>query len=466
MNREEPAPYSLGQRLSWLFAAQTLLGLGAVSACIYAVMAFNLAGKAESELSRKSELVRHLVSEAAQSGDLAAMRHKLDEFFAVHEDLQVTLLDRSGNATYESPGSAHRAALLRHATFDLPRSAVLPNLAQARISMDRSGDAQLLARLAFALLVATILGAAVVSIAGFWLVRKSLAPLRGLAQQTRSLRVDQLGQRLSLKRSVQELQPWIDQFNELLSRRDIAYRQLEGFNADVAHELRTPLATLIGQSEVELTRDRSVAELRETLASNLEELRRLSSIVNDMLFLSRADRGAKADSGATAGLAQEAEQVLEFYEPMLVEKNLTARVEGDARVSFDKGLIRRAVSNLLSNAIRYADPGSEIEIEISQSGPSACVAVKNAGVPISELDLPRLFDRFFRIQTSREGGSENHGLGLAIVAAIARMHGGHTIARSEHGITSVGFALNSNSTGVPAKKLMSLTDPIRLKRIE
>ncbi|MDP3857751.1 MAG: heavy metal sensor histidine kinase [Stagnimonas sp.] len=447
MKHAEPTPYSLGQRLSWLFATQTLVGLGAVCACIYTVMAFNLAGKADSELSRKSELIRHLVSEAAQSGDLPAMRHKLDEFFMGHEDLQVTLLDRSGNVTYESPGSGRPAPLLRYATFDLPRSTALPNLAQARIIMDRSGDAQLLAGLAFALLVATILGAAVVSAAGFWVVRRSLAPLRGLALQTRSLRADQLGQRLSLERPVRELQPWIDQFNELLGRLHTSYRQLEGFNADVAHELRTPLATLIGQSEVELTRDRSTAELRETLGSNLEELRRLSSIVNDMLFLSRADRGARAAPGAAASLAQEVAQVLEFYDPILVEKNLTTRLDGDARISFDKGLIRRAVSNLLSNAIRYADPGSEIQAEICQSpaSASASVVVKNAGIPISEVALPRLFDRFFRIQTSREGGDENHGLGLAIVAAIARMHGGHTLARSEHGITSIGFTLSTTT---------------------
>ena len=445
MSDPAAAPYSLGLRLSWLFAGQTLLGLGLVSACIYAVMFFNLASKADAELSRKSELVKHLVGEAAQSGDLPTMRHKLDEFFMVHEDLQVSLLDGSGQQTYQSAGSARQAPMLRSATFELPRGEALPNLSRARITMDRSGDAQLLAGLAVALVIATLLGAAMVSAAGFWMVRRSMAPLRSLARQTQAWRADQLGQRLSMDRPVQELQPWIDQFNDLLGRLEYAYRQLEGFNADVAHELRTPLATLIGQTEVELTRDRSASELRETLGSNLEEFRRLSSIVNDMLFLSRADRGAKASSASLGSLAQEARQVLEFYEGPLAERGLSARVAGDAQASFDKGLVRRAISNLLSNAIRYAEPGSEIDMVIAQFGPTASVVVKNAGPPLSALALPRLFDRFFRIQTSREGGSENHGLGLAIVAAIAHMHGGQTLAACDGGVTSIGFTIS----GIP-----------------
>lgn len=443
MSARATAPYSLGQRLSWLFAGQTLLGLGLVSACIYAVMLFNLASKADAELARKSELVKHLVREAAQSGDLPTMRHKLDEFFTAHEDLQVSLLDGSGMQAYESPGSARRAPLLRSATFELPRGAALPNLALARITMDRSGDAQLLTGLAAALVIATLLGAGVVSAAGFWMVRRSMAPLRGLTDQIKALSPDQLGPRLSLDRPVQELQPWIDQFNELLGRLAYAYHQLEGFNADVAHELRTPLATLIGQTEVELARDRSADDLRETLGSNLEEVRRLSSIVNDMLFLSRADRGAKASAAPLASLASEARHVLEFYEGALAERGLSASVAGDAQASFDKGLVRRAISNLLSNAIRYAEPASEIRMAIASAGRVATVVVHNTGQPVSTLELPRLFDRFFRIQASREGGSENHGLGLAIVAAIAHMHGGQTLAACEGGITSIGFTISN-----------------------
>ncbi|MDP1968259.1 MAG: hypothetical protein Q8K31_03615 [Burkholderiaceae bacterium] len=217
MSTVAKAPYSLGLRLSWLFAGLTLLGLGVGNACIYAVMFFYLDSKADTELAQKSELVKHLVEEATQSGDSSAMRHKLNEFFAVHKDLQVTLLDAQGQPTYyDSPGTGGALPMLRSATFEVQVGNALPGVSKARIILDRSADSQLLTGLAVALVVTTLLGAAVVSAAGFWTVRRSMAPLRGLAEQTRGLRADQLGQRLSLRRPVQELQPWIDQFNEML----------------------------------------------------------------------------------------------------------------------------------------------------------------------------------------------------------------------------------------------------------
>ena len=148
--------------------------------------------------------------------------------------------------------------------------------------------------------------------------------------QTRAISPRRLDQRLRLGDPAEELQPWIDQFNALMDRLERAYAQLEGFNADVAHELRTPLATLIGQTEVALSRERSAESLRETLVSNLEEMQRLSAMVNDMLFLSQADRGAIARRGAPVSLAALAQQVVEFHEAPLEEAALAVRIEGDA----------------------------------------------------------------------------------------------------------------------------------------
>ncbi|MBI2770429.1 MAG: heavy metal sensor histidine kinase [Burkholderiales bacterium] len=444
MNMLKPRrAYSLGMRLSWLFAALTILGLGVISLCIFVVMYVDLEQKADTELRQKTQLVKHLVSEAARTGDMALMRHKLDEYFASHEDMAITLLDRNGTPSYAKLPRSGAFTDARDATIELSQLDKLPSVGSARIALDRSADSKLLRELVIALGVATALGALVISMGGFWIVRRSMAPLVSLARQTSALRVDQLGQRLALTPPVEELQPWIDQFNGLLGRLEQAYVQLEGFNADVAHELRTPLATLIGQSEVELARVRSADELRETLGSNLEELHRLGAIVNDMLFLSRADRGARAAPSPQASLRDEVLEVAEFYEAMLADKRLTCKVDGDARTSFERGLVRRAVSNLLSNAIRYAEPDSAIQVDIARAGATSTILVQNDGAPLSQLELPRLFDRFYRIQASREGGSENHGLGLAIVAAIARMHDGDTIAQCAGGRTSIGFTIGS-----------------------
>jgi two-component system heavy metal sensor histidine kinase CusS len=274
-------------------------------------------------------------------------------------------------------------------------------------------------------------------------VRRDLKPLDDLAAQTRAISARRLDQRLMLDRPAAELLPWIEQFNALMERLEQAYAQLEGFNADVAHELRTPLATLIGQTEVALSRERSVDSLRETLVSNLEEMQRLSAIVNDMLFLSNADRGAVARRGEPVSLAALAHQVAEFHEGSLDEAGLKLDVEGDATVAIDEPLVKRALSNLLGNAARFAERGSTVRVKIAGSEPEGVqVVVQNRGEAIEPQQLPRLFDRFFRGDTSRCCDQEqHHGLGLAIVAAIARMHAGRTLAHSQAGLTEVGFTL-------------------------
>jgi two-component system, OmpR family, heavy metal sensor histidine kinase CusS len=239
----------------------------------------------------------------------------------------------------------------------------------------------------------------------------------------------------------------IEQFNGLMHRVERTYVQLEGFNADVAHELRTPLANLIGQTEVALSRERSVAELEETLHSNLEELQRMAAIVNDMLFLAQADRGVKARRSAPVSLAELVQQVVEFHEAPMDERGLRVTIEGDAHLSVDAPLIKRAISNLLGNAIRYADQGSALCVRIApESQGGARLWVENTGPSIEASHLPRLFDRFFRADAARcELEKPHHGLGLSIVAAIARMHDGFPAAESSGGVTCVGFSLQTSA---------------------
>lgn len=449
MNTGRRAPYSLGIRLTLMFAFQTLLGFGILSLVIYLAAAWNLSRKAEAELSRKSELVRHLVSEASESGDTKSMRHKLDEFFARHEGLQVDLSGPSGQPIYASAERVATGAGQRAAQFALP-STGKTSITSARITLDLSDDQRFLQALATLLALSTLLGASAVSLTGFWLVRRALEPLRALAERTRTIRMDKPGQRLTLEPRVQELQPFVHQFNELLDRLQYTYQELEAFNADVAHELRTPLASIIGQTEVALSRQRGADELRATLGSNLEEVRRLSAIVSDMLFLARADRGAEAMTSTEMCILPLLQQVVEFYEGALADLSLSARIEGTARAAIEPGLIRRAVSNLLSNAMRYAAAGSDIQISARQDASLVWIEVTNVGHAVPPAALPRLFDRFFRGHPAREGSSEHHGLGLAIVAAIAKMHGGTTCARSDAGFTTIGFSLATGRARGPA----------------
>ncbi|MCU0929308.1 MAG: ATP-binding protein [Burkholderiaceae bacterium] len=228
-------------------------------------------------------------------------------------------------------------------------------------------------------------------------MRRQLRPLHDLAAQTRAISPRRLDQRLALADPAEELLPWIEQFNALMGRLEQAYTQLEAFNADVAHELRTPLATLIGETELALSRERTPQALRETLLSNLEEMQRLSALVNDMLFLSQADRGAVARRGAPVSLAALARQVIEFHEAALDDAGLAVRVDGDATVAVDEPLFKRALSNLLGNAIRFAERGSTVGVRITpETADHVQVVVQNAGAEIDAASLPRLFDRFFR----------------------------------------------------------------------
>ncbi|HAP24119.1 MAG TPA: two-component sensor histidine kinase, partial [Achromobacter sp.] len=212
-------------------------------------------------------------------------------------------------------------------------------------------------------------------------------------------------------------------------------------------ELRTPLATLINGTQVMLSAPRDAAELRDALESHLEELEDLKTLVNDMLFLARADRGERAADLAPVSLAAEARRVAEYYEATLEEQGVRLHCEGDATVAANRGLARRALANLISNAIKATPPGSEIVVACSRISGGARITVRNPGPPIPPADLPRIFDRFFRAGPTRAPRSEGHGLGLAIVRAIALMHGGEADAVSDTTGTVVGITLMDTAAG-------------------
>ena len=436
-----PTVRSLGRRLSWWLALQTLVGLGTVCAVVYAVAAMSLSTRQAESLTQKQALISHVLAEAEADRNLGELKHRLDDFLLGHEDLTLTLQTGANVPLYRS-STVESVVAKRVSTFEVPFAWQGARSITATLTLDARSDAQLLRGLAITLVGAATVGAALVSIGGFRLVRRGLAPVRDLVEQTRHLAADSLRQRLDGSRQPEELQPLVDQFNELLYRLNQAYEQLEGFNADVAHELCTPLTTLISATELALRKTRGVDEMREVLGSNLEELRRLAGIVHDMLFLSHADRGATARREPTASLASIAATVVEYHEAALEEASLKVEIIGDAACEVDVALVRRALSNLVGNATRYATPASAVRVEITElAAGQVRMAVVNEGPTIAAEQMPRLFDRFFRGDSARRDADAHHGLGLAIVAAIARMHGGQPIAQSEGGTTSIGLTL-------------------------
>ena len=441
---------SLAARMSWGLAFQALAGLGAVALAVYALTSHNLSARRVETLTQKQALIQHVLTEAAASGDLVGLKHRLDDFLLGHKELVLKVVAGSGDTLYQS--SFTRSENLRLGSqFEIalaPPSADSPQQASvmtATLKLDPWADQLLLQQLAITLFIASTAGALLVSLAGFWLVRRGLKPVGGLVAQTRQLAVTNLSQRLDGSAQPDELRPLVDQFNEVLHRLQLAYEQVEAFNADVAHELCNPLTTLITSTELAFRKTRSTEDLMEVLGSNLEDLRRLSGIVHDMLFLSRADRGAKARRTDPISLASLATDVIDYHDAALEEAHLEVEVIGDARLEVDAALVRRALSNLIGNATRYASPGSAIRVEISERPDGEVfVGVTNEGQTVPPDQLPRLFDRFFRGESSRSESASHHGLGLAIVAAVARMHGGMGVATSAEGVTTIGMTLRGS----------------------
>jgi len=438
--------HSISRRLSWMVAVQTFIGLVLLCALLWGFTSRQFERKHAEQWEVKASIVQEIVRNTMQLGE-AEVIAKMAYYAVRRPDTHLVLQRADGSEFYRDgpPAFDIHSDRVRTDRFVIETP---PTVGGGRLVgtlvLDCGEDRAMLAGIALTLLGTALAGGLGVGLLVFRTVKRGLAPMMDLAMQTRAIEADRLGQRLKLAQPVEELQPAVDQFNALMGRLERAYVQLESFNADVAHDLRTPLAALIGHTELALSRERSCAELQDTMAANLEELQRLSAMVNDMLFLASADRGAAARRGAPVSLAALARQVIEFHEAALEDAALAVHIDGDAAVAVDEPLVKRALSNLIGNATRNAQPGTAVTVRIAQPGldAPAQVEVENAGPAITAEQLPRIFDRFFRVDTVRctaEGG--HHGLGLAIVAAIARMHRGEPRAQSADGRTRVGFSI-------------------------
>jgi two-component system heavy metal sensor histidine kinase CusS len=437
--------YSISGRVARRVALLVGVSLTVIAALIYAATAWLMQHKQAGERAQKIEVIGVVSREAAGEGGLDQVRQTLSATAQRRPGTRLEVRHADGRLFYADPDEpTHRVGQdERREPFVIDLAGAGGERLQATLAIDCLHDTRMMKSLAWFLFFVPLVGGGVVGAGTAWRVRRELRPLQQLADQTRRISADRLDQRLALPCAAEELQPWVGQFNALLERLQAAITQLDAFNADVAHEMRTPIAALMGHIEVSLSRERPNAQLRETMAMSLEELHKLSALVDDMLFLSHADSGARARRAASVSLRALAEQVIEYHEVTFEEAGVGACVVGDARAAVDDALIRRALSNLLANAARYADKGSTVTVRVEPlaGADAARVVVENRGATVDARQLPNLFDRFFRADVARSACQQHHGLGLAIVAAVARMHGGRTLAESADGLTRIGFEL-------------------------
>jgi heavy metal sensor kinase len=290
-------------------------------------------------------------------------------------------------------------------------------------------------RLSLGLLLGLPIAVAIAGAGGHWFARRALAPLEDMAQQAERLTAETLGERLPVGNPDDELGRLARAFNASLSRIEDSFAQLRRFTADASHELRTPLTAIRTVGEVALQEPRNPERYREAIGSMLEEADRLSRLVDSLLFLSRADAGHSLQRQGV-GLFALVEDSVGLLETLAEEKGQRIERSGDAtlRIDADPLLLRQALINVVDNAIKYSPEGATIRVGVrgNEEG-EAVVEVVDEGPGIPRDQLPRVFERFYRIDKGRSRDAGGAGLGLAIARWAVEGQGGRIDVRSEEG---------------------------------
>ena len=435
---------SLGSRLALLFAACT------ATVSLGAGLLFSRASEQhfveldQQLLDSRLSLFRTQLAGVSTADELQARLPALRDELSHQADLALRISASNGATWFESRSGLPQAALATGlATLHAPgidyRSLSVPlkqgTMQSPRLTLylDITHHQHFLQGMQRLIWLTVGLSALTTALLGAWAARSGLRPLRQMGQVAASVSARSLTTRLPVAQMPEELAELASSMNAMLQRLDDAFQRLSAFSADIAHELRTPLSNLLTHTQVTLTRPRSLEEYREALHGNLEELQWMAQMINDMLFLAKADHGLLVPGHAPLALHDEVDALLEYYAPLAEDSDVQMLREGEAVLLGDQHMLRRALSNLLDNAMRFTPAGGQIKVTL---GPGPTINVANTGLAIDPAALPRLFDRFYRVDPARrEGSSEHAGLGLAITRSIVQAHGGRIRAECEDGWT-------------------------------
>lgn len=429
---------------------------GAIVIGFYA-LAHQLDARSSAELLGKRDLLTHVLSEIPSPQTVSSAQHRFGDLLIGHDDLHLALKNPASGQTILSFSSiAKQSMIALNARLIGPDSvhlwtastgenlngvsATAPvadgRLVRYYLSLDRQQDYRLLTGFVKTSLIGWPLLLLVVALSAWLIARTSLAPLRRFQSHAAAIGAQSLSQRISSSGLPAELLDLAEEFNSMLERIDEGYRRLQDFSGELAHEMRTPVATLMGRTQVALSRPRTAAELREVLEGNVEELERLARLIFDMLFIARSDNKQDALHHELLDLTEEALRVADYLSLVAEEHGVAVHVTGTAAVTADRLLVQRAITNLLSNAIRHATVKSTIGIAIKEEMGQVTLSVTNSGETIAPHHLERIFERFYRIDSGRARGQGGSGLGLAIVRSIMEAHGGQAKAYSSAGGTT------------------------------
>ena len=400
---------SLAGRLTLLFSLAAFLLLATFSAFIFWVLSRNLDREDDEFLTARLQSVAALV--ATDSLGLTALDRESDRCF-------LKVQDRMGRTVFETPNRPSHCRTLIETT---------PSGWRIEAAMNPREDDAFRGDFARMTALALLLGTAASAGLGYGVARRGLRPVRQIAEAVGSIGADDLTQRIGVQGWPGELTVLAASFDGLLTHLDESFARLSQFSADMAHELRTPLANLRGEAEVALTKSRTPEEYQCTLASALEEYEKLAQLIDSLLFLARAENPEASLQKKCLDAHQEAERIAEFYRPLALEKGVSLCVEGSGILYADTELLGRALANLLENALTHTPRSGTVTIHAAAGE----VSISDTGCGIAPEHLPHLFERLYRADPARSG--RGSGLGLALVATIAQLHGGSAKAESELG---------------------------------
>ncbi len=458
---------SLTARLSLFFSASAVLVLLGLGWVVERSVQEHFVEMDRHELEGKLSLVRNLLARAGSAAELELVPKELENAMVGHHHLLLTVYAADGSVWFSSgatrvpqrPTSGSGRWLDwsdgehdYRGLVDQAASAFAPPFLIA-IAQDISHHEVFMRDFRETLAFATALAALVTALLGWIATRTGLRPLHRVAALASSIQASRLDERLPESHVPAEIEALVAAFNAMLARLEDSFRRLSEFSSDIAHELRTPVSNLMTQTQVALSsRDAGedhCAHYREILYSSLEEYDRMAQMIGDMLFLARADNGLLKPGRDEVDLAAETLALFEFFDAWSEERGVTLALTGSApAIAGDRLMLRRALSNLLTNALRHTAMGETVTVTLAAGDGRIRLGVENPGEAIPAEHIPRLFDRFYRVDPARARNSrgEGSGLGLAIVKSIIEAHGGQIGVSSNSSKTRFELVLEANQT--------------------
>jgi two-component system heavy metal sensor histidine kinase CusS len=455
---------SLTARISLLFAVAASLVLLTTGYFLTQVVDAHFEEGDRHELNGKLELIQNLFKNVSSQQELDLLPQQLDDALVGHHGLAVAVTDAAGDIWFATSGAEFPQTLLNDCQAQ-PAGCTAGTLQQwtqsgtsyrgMAVSMTTGSGAPYAVAVAlniqhhvlfmntFRSVLALAIALAALATAGLgWMAtRWGLSPLRQVTHMVAGISAEHLADRLPATGLPTELKPLATTFNAMLARLDDSFRRLSEFSSDIAHELRTPISNLMTQTQVALSSARNKDEYKEVLYSSLEEYERMAQMVGDMLYLAQTDNRLLKPGVEKVNLTHEIQDLFDYFEAWAEEHAVTLTQTGSATVPGDRLMLRRALSNLISNAIRHSPHGQTVSVSLAIHGNKAIVAVENRGPEIPMEHLARLFDRFYRLDPSRQRKGDGAGLGLAIVKSIVDAHGGSISVTSTQQATQFQLTL-------------------------